>query len=121
MKILICEDNTIIAMDLEMVIEDLGHEVAGHVTRSDRCLMQCDREPPDLVLVDIDLADGPTGLDLTRRLADMDIPSVIVSGQTAALQPGDHAAMSVLSKPVAVAELETVIRASCEVRYRGGR
>ena len=109
MRILICEDNPVIALDLEMTLEEMGHEAAGHVTRSDKCLAHCRAAPPDLVLVDIDLADGPMGPGLTVQLADMGIPSVIVSGQTDELAAEDHAALRVLTKPVAASDLKAAL------------
>jgi CheY-like chemotaxis protein len=109
MKIVICEDNVMIAMDLEMIVEDLGHTDVGHATRSDTCLAMCREVEPDLVLVDVDLVDGPTGPDLTKRLAEMGIPSVIVSGQTNGLSPDDHAAGALLQKPFVESDLAGAI------------
>ena len=116
MKILICEDNPIIAMDLGMAIERMGHEATGYVTRSDRCLDRCREDPPELVLVDIDLADGATGPSLTKNLTELKILSVIVSGQTDSLRPSDHDALAVVEKPFAYKELEDVLE-----RARGMR
>lgn len=109
MKILICEDNLILAMDLEMTIEEMGHVSVGSVTRSDDCLMRCGRDEPDMVIVDVDLDDGPTGAGLTKRLAAMGIPSVIISGQAEGLEAEDHAAAAVLAKPVAMTELQAAL------------
>lgn len=109
MRILICEDNLVIAMDLEMIVEDMGHASAGLATTSAECLALCRAQAPDLVLVDLDLADGPTGPGLTRDLAAMGIESVIVSGQTEALVAGEHAARAVVGKPVDEAALRAAI------------
>ena len=111
MNVLICEDNVIIALELEITIEAMGHAVSGHVTRSDDCVAQCEANPPDLVIVDLDLDDGPTGAALTKTLADMGIPSVIVSGQTGTLRPEDHAALRVIGKPADAAELKAALDA----------
>jgi CheY-like chemotaxis protein len=109
MNIFICEDNVMIGMELEMTVEDLGHVAVGHAARSDTCLAACHELLPDLVLVDVDLVDGPTGPDLTKRLAEMGIPSVIVSGQTDRIGPDDHAAAAMLQKPVVVRDLAEAI------------
>ena len=109
MKILICEDNPIIAMELGMTIEKMGHVASGYVTRSDRCMDRCRQNPPELVLVDIDLADGATGPALTKSLKELNILSVIVSGQTDSLRPSDHDALAVVEKPFVYEELRDVL------------
>ena len=109
MRILICEDNVIIAMELEMTIEDMGYVSAGNVSRSDDCLARCKDDGPDMVLVDVDLGDGPTGPALTKQLADLGIPSIIVSGQARSLDAEDHAADAVLTKPLIEAELREAL------------
>lgn len=109
MRILICEDNFVIALDLQGVIEELGHACCGIASRSDQCLAMCGAESPDLVLVDLDLADGPTGLDVVEALSKLGVPAIIVSGQTGRL--GDHAAKAVLPKPVNKPQLREEIDA----------
>ncbi|EYD78406.1 Two-component response regulator [Rubellimicrobium mesophilum DSM 19309] len=98
MNILICEDNPIIAMDLGCMLEDMGHHVCGTADTSIKGIQQCALKKPDLVMVDLNLADGRTGLDLVNALADLCIPSVIVSGETHTL-PTTTWAKAVVSKP----------------------
>jgi two-component system, response regulator PdtaR len=98
MNILICEDNPIIAMDLGGMLEDMGHQICGTVDTSTKAVQQCGRTKPDLVMVDLNLADGRTGLGLVNTLADLCIPSVIVSGETHTL-PETTWAKAVVSKP----------------------
>lgn len=113
MRILVCEDNFVIALDLQTAVEDLGHVCCGISSRSDECLALCAQERPDLVLVDIDLADGPTGLDLVEDLTRQGIPSIVVSGQTARLggETASSSARAVLPKPVSKARLRREIDA----------
>ena len=82
MNILICEDNPIIAMDLSWMLEDMGHHVCGVADTAIRGMEECAHNKPDLVMVDLNLAEGRTGLALVNTLADLSIPSVIVSGAT---------------------------------------
>jgi CheY-like chemotaxis protein len=98
MNILICEDNPIIAMDLGGMLEDMGHQICGTADTSVKAVQQCGRTKPDLVMVDLNLADGRTGLELVNTLADLCIPSVIVSGETHTL-PETTWAKAVVSKP----------------------
>lgn len=108
MHILICEDNLIVAMDLEMTIEDLGHASAGISSTAAGCRKRCREEQPDLVLIDLDLADGATGLDLVEDLADQGIPSMIVSGQSSTV--GTTRAIDILDKPLKVEHLRKALR-----------
>lgn len=102
--ILACEDNPVLAMHLELIVEDAGHRHLGVVGSMRDALARCAAEPPDLVLVDLSLDDGFTGAELTRRLAETGIPSIIVSGQVATLDE-PHAASAVIEKPVRAARL----------------
>ena len=99
MKVLICEDNALIALDLAEMVVSSGHRVEGTVDRATDCLEQCSRTRPDLVLSDLNLADGRTGLDLVEALADRGIPAVIVSSEANAVPP-TTSAKAVLEKPV---------------------
>lgn len=115
MRVLICEDNFIVAMETEMHLEDLGHESMGIVARSSEALARCEASAPDLVLVDLNLADGRTGLDLVAKLKSWGIPSIIMSGETEYLD-GSEDALAVLEKPVHPVLLErTLERVSQQV------
>lgn len=99
MRIFICEDNAIVALMLEDVVADLGHEPVGVADASDVALEGAVAAGAELVLVDVDLADGPTGLGLVAELARRGIPSIVVSGQVATVPKG-HGASALLSKPI---------------------
>ena len=98
MNILICEDDPVIAMDLAWTLEELGHVVMGTVTSAVQCLTRCAISRPDLVTVDLTLTDGRTGLGLVDTLAQLGIPSIIVSGE-ARLVPQPTRARAVVEKP----------------------
>jgi two-component system, response regulator PdtaR len=98
MNILVIEDNPVIAMDLSWILEDLGHHVSGTADTAESGIHECVASKPDLVMVDLNLADGRTGLALVNTLADLCIPSVIVSGETHTL-PKATWAKAVVSKP----------------------
>ena len=135
MDILICEDNPVIAMDLGWMLQDMGHHVCGTVATSVKGMEQCALTKPDLVMVDLNLADGRTGLGLVEALAQLCIPTVIVSGETHTL-PETTSAKAVVSKPFnedilahALAEVEQyyqspMVEASAgrpEATHGGGR
>ncbi|MGB0497438.1 MAG: response regulator [Rubricella sp.] len=67
-KVMIIEDEAIIAMDLEAIVSDLGHRVAG-VARTRKAAVEMGRaEEPNLILADIQLADNSSGIDAVNDL-----------------------------------------------------
>ena len=85
-------------MDLGGMLEDMEHHVCRTVATSTKGLEQCARTKPDLAMVDLNHADGRTGLGMVETLADLCIPTVIVSGETHTL-PKTTSAKAVVSKP----------------------
>jgi DNA-directed RNA polymerase specialized sigma24 family protein len=66
--VMIIEDEPIIAMDLETIVEDLGHEVVGVVrTRRQAVALAAEREP-ELIVADIQLADGSSGIEAVNEI-----------------------------------------------------
>ncbi len=67
-KILIIEDEPIIAMDLETIVEDLGHHVVGVArTRRQAVALAAERKP-ELIMADIQLADGSSGVEAVNDI-----------------------------------------------------
>lgn len=69
-KVLIVEDQAIIAMDLESVVADLGHRVTGVARTRSRAVELARAEAPDLVLCDIQLADDSSGIDAANEILE---------------------------------------------------
>ncbi|MFT6427282.1 MAG: response regulator of citrate/malate metabolism, partial [Brevundimonas sp.] len=67
-RILIIEDEALVAMELRFVLEDLGHEVLGVAATAQAARDLVSENDVDLALVDIHLSDGPTGINLGREL-----------------------------------------------------
>jgi DNA-binding NarL/FixJ family response regulator len=68
MKVLIVEDDVLIAMDLEFLVESFGHRVCAVAASSEEAIAQADRHRPDVTLMDIRLADGSSGIDAAREI-----------------------------------------------------
>ena len=117
MRVLICEDNILLALELEFILADLGHEAVGKAVRSTDCFAKAEALRPDVVLVDLNLADGRTGPGLVRRLLVEGIPAVIVSGEVGFL-PSDHGAVAVLDKPVDTRALAAILAQMDPARTR---
>ena len=99
MRVLVCEDNPIIAMELEYLLEAAGHTVVGIAPRSTTAIAAARDHHPDAALVDLGLADGRTGIRVAGELRRLGIPYLIVSGELGFL-PENHGAAALLEKPV---------------------
>lgn len=117
MKILIVEDNALIAMEHEMLIEDLGYECVAIAATSVKALEVARSKTPDVAVVDLGLADGWTGPALIEKLHSMGIASIVVSGQVEDYLAPAHV-LSVLAKPVAADRISTILR---DFSIRSGR
>ncbi|WP_373488412.1 response regulator, partial [Blastomonas sp.] len=79
-RVLIIEDEPIIAMDIETIVRDLGHEVTGIAVTRDEAVEQALREKPGLVLADIQLADDSSGIDAVADiLREIDVPVIFIT------------------------------------------
>ncbi|MFC7378701.1 response regulator [Brevundimonas sp. GCM10030266] len=99
-RILIIEDEALVAMELRFVLEDLGHEVVG-VAADARTARNLVRETEvDLALVDIHLSDGPTGIELGRELAqEMGVTVLFMTANPGMVRNGVAGTIGVLTKP----------------------
>jgi len=67
-KLLIIEDEMIIANDMKLMLEAVGYEVSGIAKSSEKALAMLAEKKPDLVLVDINLGKGMEGIELGRMM-----------------------------------------------------
>lgn len=89
-KVLIIEDEPIIAADIEGIVLDLGHEVTGIATTRDEAVELAKQTPPGLVLCDIQLADNSSGVDAAHDiLRDLNVPLIFITAFPERLLTGD--------------------------------
>lgn len=99
-RILIIEDEALVAMELRFVLEDLGHAVVGTVADARAARATVAETEIDLALVDIHLSDGPTGIELGRELAqEMGVTVLYMTANPGMLRQGVAGTIGVLSKP----------------------
>lgn len=67
-RVLVIEDETMVAMDIIDIVEDLGHVCAGHATTLTEAIALSQGQVFDLVLADIQLADGSSGIDAVEAI-----------------------------------------------------
>ena len=99
MKVLLVEDEPLIAMNLAAEIEDMGYEVLGPAHSIESALGLIVNARPDLALLDIDLAQAGDGIVIAKVLSAKGIPAVFVSGQTEVACSNSHLAIGYISKP----------------------
>ncbi|WP_165616950.1 response regulator [Salipiger marinus] len=108
LRVMIIEDNPLIALDLQLQIEDFGHVFAGRHARSSSVVEGVAATGPDVALVDLYLADGRTGALVVHELNKIGVPSIVVSGELR-----HHIelpeAIAVLEKPVDAGLLEAAL------------
>jgi response regulator of citrate/malate metabolism len=80
-KILIVEDEPVVAEDIRLTIEQAGYEFCGIAPSVNRALELIKQQRPCLVLVDIFLKGNLTGIDLAFELNKKDIPFVYLSAK----------------------------------------
>jgi len=100
-RILITEDEMIIAIDLENLVSELGHEVVGIATTREQAVRLAKEQEPDLVLADIQLADGSSGVDAASDIVhNLGIPVIFITAFPECLLTGQRLEPTYLiSKP----------------------
>ncbi len=82
-KILIAEDEFIIAMDIKKILEKLGYEVTSYVSKGVDVISKADIEKPDLILMDIMLSGSISGIEAAEIIKSrLNIPIVYLTALT---------------------------------------
>ncbi|MEM8750651.1 MAG: response regulator [Pseudomonadota bacterium] len=90
-SVLIIEDEPIIAMDIEQMVIDLGHEVTGIARTHSEAVEQISKRSPGMVLADIQLADGSSGIDAVNDiLKSVDVPVIFITAFPERLLTGER-------------------------------
>jgi DNA-directed RNA polymerase specialized sigma24 family protein len=109
--VLIIEDEALIALDLEALMENLGHRVVGVArTRSEAAVIARSRRP-GLILADIQLADGSSGLDAVNDLLNMfEVPVIFITAYPERFLTGERPEPAFLvSKPYQPATVSALV------------
>lgn len=116
-RILIVEDEFFVAIEIEHVIGELGHAAVG--IAADRRSAMALAGSADVALVDINLRDGATGMEIGRELAERhDVTVLFMTANPAQLEDGVPRTLGVLAKPVADAEMRKAIAFAVAARNR---
>ena len=86
---LIIEDEPLIAADLDFILAELGHRLVGIAPTLEHALRIANIKPPGLILADIQLADGSSGIEAVGRiLQEVSIPVIFITAFPALLLSG---------------------------------
>lgn len=97
-KVLIIEDEMLVAGHLEMLLEDLGFQPVGVAADSEEARSLVEAQP-DIALVDCNLRDGPTGPQIGAWLASKGIEVIFLTANPGMLGSGVEKTLGVISKP----------------------
>jgi CheY-like chemotaxis protein/DNA-directed RNA polymerase specialized sigma24 family protein len=90
-RVLVIEDEPIIALDLKVILEDMGHEVVATAATRDEAVRLATELRPGLVLADIRLADGSSGIDAVKQiLTSFEVPIIFVTAYPERLLTGER-------------------------------
>lgn len=108
--VLIIEDETFIAMDLESLVKNLGHSVIGVARTHADALALVKNRRPGLILADIQLADGSSGLEAVNELLrSFEVPVVFITAYPERFLTGERPEPAFLiSKPFQPAMVSAV-------------
>lgn len=117
-RILIVEDEMLVAFELESILHELGHETVGIVPDLEAAEGYFE-QPIDLALVDLNLRDGLTGPQIGARLGASGVTVVFITANPGLLEGGVAGAIGVITKPTD----ETTVKAAVNyaVGVREGR
>jgi DNA-directed RNA polymerase specialized sigma24 family protein len=89
--VLIIEDEPFIAMEIEELVEKLGHRVIGIAPTQTKAVAMAAAKPPGLILADIQLADGSSGLDAVNELLQtFEVPVIFITAFPERLLTGER-------------------------------
>ncbi len=109
--VLIIEDETFIAMDIEALVESLGHNVIGIARTHTEALALAKQKRPGLILADIQLADGSSGLDAVNELlGTFEVPVIFITAYPERFLTGRRPEPAFLiAKPFQLAVVSAVV------------
>ena len=112
-KIIIVEDEIIIALDLKLRLENLGHEVMSTVFNGEDAIKVAGEKNPDLVLMDIQLNGELDGINVAQQIRNLyNIPFIYLTGsyENALLERAKQTdPVGFISKPFDESEIQNLI------------
>ncbi|MEW5420719.1 response regulator [Amorphus sp. 3PC139-8] len=122
-SVMIIEDEPLIAMDIEVLVEGLGHDVAGIARTHSEAVKLAHETNPGLILADIQLADGSSGLEAVNELLnELDVPVIFITAYPERLLTGERPEPAFLvTKPFEPEVVKAVISQALFFDTRAGK
>ena len=117
-RVLVVEDDALIAMELAAIVEEMGCTVLGPVGSLTRALALAGASALDAALLDLNLR-GQSGEEVAALLAGRGIPFAFVTAYWSAVEEGGFAARPVVRKPFQPTDIQNVLRALLSDKLRG--
>lgn len=117
LRILIVEDDLSFALELEMLLKNIGYSVINRVDNSAAALEMIYAKKPDFILMDVDIKGQLTGIELGRNIKHLEIPILFITsfGDEATYQAAQESKIiGYLVKPVNKFSLKSAIRLALE-------
>ena len=115
LRVMIVEDEALLAMELQFLLEDMGHRVVGTAASLHEAIGLAERERPELALIDIYLTDGPTGVSVAKSLAETKATRVLLmSGNVNRIPPDCAGAVGYIGKPYTQSGVKSAIGYLCK-------
>ena len=111
-SVMIIEDEAIIAMDIESIVGEMGHRITGIARTRDEAIQLAQKDAPDLILADIQLADNSSGIDAVNDIlqAAGQRPVIFITAFPERLLTGDKPEPAFLiSKPYTVDQVVSAV------------
>ncbi len=111
-KVMVIEDEPLIAMDIRSIVSDMGHKVTGIARTKAQAVELGRKERPDLILADIQLADNSSGIDaVTELLGELgELPVIFITAFPDRLLTGEKPEPAFLiTKPFTVEQVRSAV------------
>jgi len=110
-SVLVIEDEPLISADLSAIVTEMGHSIVGVADNQTQAIALAKQKKPGLVLADIDLGEGGSGLAAVQQiLQSIDIPVIFITGHPERLLTGERPEPTyLLAKPYKASALRVTI------------
>jgi CheY-like chemotaxis protein len=113
LRILLVEDEILIAEDARIRLQDMGHQVIGIAASGPEAVQKAGEMRPDLILMDVRLQGAMNGVEAARRIrSQADTPIIYVTAHASILASSECGdGFTCLAKPFSPLQLEAAIHA----------
>ena len=113
LRILLVEDEIVIAEDARLHLERMGYVVVGTAASGPEAVQQADELRPDLILMDVRLQGAMNGVEAARRIrSQTDIPIIYVTAHASVLASSENGdRCTCLAKPFSPSQLQAAVQA----------